>query len=425
MFRNKSGKSGLFILVVILGILLCSLLVIRGDIQLYQTDDDDTTTPPIDPIPDDDDSEIFDDDNDGDSGSDGSSSGGGGDDTYFGDTADLIHLVLGDNPESEIKIIWVTGADGVNNNTVLYHKDGAGANSTAVGTATNLPDTTDYVHIVEITGLDSESIYHFWCSGVEVYSSERLFRTTGTILSNFTVITDTQGLSDEFENVSIEMVNENPEFVLHCGDHVSSSDDMDEWIEYFEIIEETWVTDGGISLAQAPVLGNHDDSSEWFWIFFDLTDDQEWKSYDWDNWILTTLNSVDDDLVDNQNAFLEAAISVDKNQTVAFHHNIWESPIKSEQDEIVDNWVPLFEEYNVTSVVHGHEHRYYRSDVTNNVTYYCAGAGGGSPRDAVGPDALSIAAYDDRYCYMLFDIAGNTVNATDIDGAVFDTHTIY
>lgn len=422
MLRNKRANGGPFIILIILVILIVSILLLRGDIPFTQDQAEEEA---------DEEEDIFvpssdDDDDDGSSGDDdngGSSSSDRAD--YFGANADLIHLVLGNTPDDEITIIWVTGEDGEDNSTVLYHKEGVGVNSTAVGTSTRLDDSDDYVHVVELTGLDADSIYSFYCSGVAEYSDERLFKTTGTILGNYTVITDTQSLGDEFENVSIEMASENPEFVLHCGDHVSNSDEMDEWIEYFEIIEETWVTDSGITIAIAPSLGNHDDSSPWFWQFFDLTDNAEWQKYIWDNHVLVTLNSVDDNLVDDQVVFLTDAVDDGKNLTVAFHHNIYESPIKSEQDEIVEFWVPVFEEYNVTLIIHGHEHRYYRSAVTNNVTYVCAGAGGGSPRNELPPDSLTIEAWDDRYCYVLVDIEANLLSATDIDGTLFDSNAIY
>lgn len=417
---NKRGNMHLVLVFVIIVILVVSIIFIRNDYINFKNklNEEDNKS----------DNEIDDGDtDDGDSSDNGDSSDGGsssGPESYFNGDADLIHLVLGDSPNSSIKIIWVTGDDGEENNTVLYHKDGAGVNLTKTGSSVRLADTTDFVHVVELNNLDISSIYYFYCSGVSQYSAERKFKTTGNNLSNFTVISDTQGLGEEFTNLSTLMAVENPEFIVVAGDHVSHSDDMDDWIEYFDIIEEIWITDANITLAQIPILGNHDDSSEWFWQFFDLTENSEWCSYEWSNHIIVALNSVDDDLVDDQVSFLTNAVNTTKNVTVSFHHNIYESPIKSEQDEIVEFWVPIFEEYNVSTVIHGHEHRYYRSNKTNGVVYMCDGAGGGSPRDELPPDSLEIDHYEAAYSYVLFDISNNMLYAKDIDETTFDSHAI-
>lgn len=419
--RGNSGSAFFIIILLFVSLFLYATFMYSNDLSEDETI---TTEDLIEDLPDSDNSTESD---SGDSSSGGSNGGGGSSsrESYFGVEPDLIHLVLGDDPDASITIIWVTGDGGEDDNYVKYHKEGVGANTTATGENIRLSGTTDYVHVVDITSLDVDSVYYFYCgSDDNGYSVERKFKTTGTALGNFTVITDTQSLGEEFENVSILMAAENPEFVLHCGDHVSNSDDMNDWIEYFNIIEETWITSEGLTIPIIPILGNHDDSSGWFWDFFDLTREAEWCSYEWSNNIIVALNSVDDDLIDDQNTFLTNAVNVTKNVTVGFHHNIYESPIKSEQDEIVTNWIPIFEEYDTSIVIHGHEHRYYRSNKTNGVTYMCAGAGGGSPRDELPPDFLDIDHYEAAYCYVLFDVTGNMLYATDIDDVTFDSHVI-
>jgi hypothetical protein len=61
---------------------------------------------------------------------------------------------------------------------------------------------------------------------------------------------------------------------------------------------------------------------------------------------------------------------------VVFHHPAWTCGGYRSNAEIVQKWVPLFEQYGVQLVLNGHDHNYQRFGPRRGVTYIVHGGGG-------------------------------------------------
>lgn len=82
---------------------------------------------------------------------------------------------------------------------------------------------------------------------------------------------------------------------------------------------------------------------------------------------------------------------------VAFHQPAYSCSTHGGTDEVVDRWVPVFEEGGVDLVLNGHDHNYQRFAERNGVTYVVTGGGGAQlyPLEECDEDAPEHASADD------------------------------
>jgi hypothetical protein len=88
---------------------------------------------------------------------------------------------------------------------------------------------------------------------------------------------------------------------------------------------------------------------------------------------------LDSNLVDDpeQRRWLEASLAQSSSEfiVVAMHHPAYSAGFHGSDKSVQESWVPLFEEYDVSLVLAGHDHDYQRSVPLAGVTYVVSGAG--------------------------------------------------
>jgi len=116
-------------------------------------------------------------------------------------------------------------------------------------------------------------------------------------------------------------------------------------------------------------------------------------------------------------------------RVVCFHKlpyaNLWNGGGYTGVTWVRNDWVPLFQQYHVDTVINGHSHCYDRG-VTNGVTYLIVGGGGGAlDTERVAYWPLFTVEYS-RYHYGLMQVNGHvlTWSAFDNSGQQLDKFTL-
>lgn len=119
---------------------------------------------------------------------------------------------------------------------------------------------------------------------------------------------------------------------------------------------------------------------------------------------------------DTQRQFLADAMAAEKPvgaafRVVVFHHPPFSCSLHGGDGEVVDRWLPLFEEGDVDLVLSGHEHVYQRFSLDDGDAYVVTGGGGaplhGMRECAAGspaPEAFAV-----RHHYVLIEATPTTL----------------
>jgi acid phosphatase len=141
---------------------------------------------------------------------------------------------------------------------------------------------------------------------------------------------------------------------------------------------------------------------------------------------------LDSEMIDDpaQTAWLAQALEASKAawKIAVFHHPPYSCGFHSGNDDVVAQWVPLFERYGVQLVLSGHEHSYQRFRARRGVTYVVHGGGGAvlypptsCPSDhpkrlfsRMGFGFLSVYAGKRRLKVTAIDRQGRSVNSVTL-----------
>jgi predicted MPP superfamily phosphohydrolase len=310
----------------------------------------------------------------------------------------------------------------------------------------------NFVHEVDLMGLETNTTYHYRCGSKECWSLDHTFKTAPIDNSeiSFVVTGDSRNdlgefQMDEWEEVACAAAKEDIDFSLFSGDMV--------FCGYFPL-EWKWFFDAGAKLlVKAPFmvcLGNHEFRSPIFFQSFAMPGNEEWYSFDYSNVhvvVLNTETSLGTSLFsDNPKLFpadmgpgseqyewLKGDLSQvpnDKWKIVMAHRPPYSCAMHGNQTD-VQPITELFDEYNVDVVFCGHDHSYQRSkpiyagEVSENGTIYVESAGAGAPLYEVH-QAEWVDFAVSCYHYILVEVGETslTLKAKDQSGEVFDSLTL-
>jgi predicted phosphodiesterase len=200
------------------------------------------------------------------------------------------------------------------------------------------------------------------------------------------------------------MTEEDAEFVVHVGDLVGKGGNEHQWSKFFD--------DAGPLFEKMPFvasIGNHDKSKNgWFSRYFRASGDEEYMAIPVaGGWFLLLDSVIPVSRDDEQYNYLKRMLKdmVGSSPIIAsMHVPPFSSGKHGSHREVIENWVPLFEEYGVDLVVGGHDHDYQRIGPTKQVLYLVSG-GGGAPIYKVkkGPE---VDYYYDGHHYVLIEVDG-------------------
>jgi 3',5'-cyclic AMP phosphodiesterase CpdA len=173
-----------------------------------------------------------------------------------------------------------------------------------------------------------------------------------------------------------------------------------------------------------PVLGNHDYlSGEQSAILTEVgRPEQTWYV---DRVGIVRVLVLDTEQVDNptQSTWLQETLasSTDAPWTiVAMHKPAYSAGVHGSDEEIQQQWVPLFEQYEVPLVLAGHDHDYQRSKPIGGVVYVVSG-GAAQLRPTGREDFTEVSTSTLHYVDLLAEDDRLTLRAIDQSGVLFDS----
>jgi acid phosphatase len=128
---------------------------------------------------------------------------------------------------------------------------------------------------------------------------------------------------------------------------------------------------------------------------------------------------------DEQLAWLAATLATSPQPiVVTFHIPAYSCGLYRSSQQILERWVPLFEEHGVDLVLNGHEHHYERF-TDGDIAYVVTGGGGQPlrPRTICPPGTpIPVSSNYVDHHFLLLEITRDSIEVTTIgvDGAVLD-----
>jgi predicted phosphodiesterase len=281
---------------------------------------------------------------------------------------------------------------------------------------------------VGFTGLKPGTTYYYDVAGSEEGKGHFKTAPEGRASFMFIVYGDTRTRHELHQKIVDAISKTEPDFVVHTGDLVSNGKDTAMWPIFFSISKQLLN-----KTAFFPALGNHERNSRQFYEFFDVQ--TPYYSFNWGSAHFTILNSdlgnaaaskqaketfwaeqlrwLEDDLKANQKADF---------RFVTMHHPPF-TAVKRRQGENkpVEDMVPLFEKYNVTTVFNGHDHN-YQHHIKNGVHYVVTGGGGAPLYPVDGPIPGITQKVESTEHYVDVKVNGNqaVIEAIALDGHLID-----
>ncbi|KAA3608770.1 MAG: hypothetical protein D8M58_18710 [Calditrichaeota bacterium] len=259
--------------------------------------------------------------------------------------------------------------------------------------------------------------------------------------------------SDEKYSKIIALVEEKkPEFIINTGDIVFEGRDYRDWEKFFEISGELMK-----NIPYFPVVGNHEESSEPLYNFFEFPNNKTYYSFNWGAAHFIVLNSSGfESLVERRkypeiewgkytSSFMEKVEKpFFKEQLewlisdleghkgfpyifVAFHYPVYNTLDRKIENSFIinDDWKPLFKKYNVSAVFNGHNHHYHH--VEDHGTHYLitAGAGAGiySRKSELFPGEVKYAE-DNHFILVSISSEESSFNVYNIDNEIIESFNI-
>ncbi|MCZ7584331.1 MAG: fibronectin type III domain-containing protein [Deltaproteobacteria bacterium] len=289
---------------------------------------------------------------------------------------DHIHLSWQQSPATTMTVMWRT-SNAVTASQVQYGPTASYGNNVN-GTYEALPEGRGNAHIVEITGLDPNSTYHYRVGdGGSNWSADYLFSTVSESTDmctpvKFVAMGDSRsstgdGASIYWSTVMDAATDEEPQFVLFNGDAIAEGDQQESgW--------EDWFEKAASDLRTQPMMmawGNHEDrGDDTFLRNFALPVNDDSGTEDFYDFRVGPIHffAMDTERVDNrwarQATWLDGKLSAtDAIWTVAYHHQPTYSSgtTHGSTDECIDYWAPVFDDHHLDIDIGSHDHIYERT----------------------------------------------------------------
>ncbi|OAB34375.1 metallophosphoesterase [Paenibacillus macquariensis subsp. defensor] len=227
-------------------------------------------------------------------------------------------------------------------------------------------------HKVEATGLEPGTAYSYRVgSGKDKgWSTQASFTTESKEMDEFTFVnvTDSQGITERDFDLWGKTLNKafeifpRAQFIVHNGDLTEDPEDEVAWDHFFGKATK-WLT----RVPFIPVTGNHDEVNgvaDRYTSHFNLPDngaegsiDGTTYSFDYGSAHIVVLNTESN--IKEQTKWLKKDLAgTDKPwKIVAMHRGAYGGKTYNK----VEDWVPIFDQYEVDLVLQGHNHEYSRS----------------------------------------------------------------
>ena len=237
-------------------------------------------------------------------------------------------------------------------------------------------------HEVTLVDLEPDTLYGYSVKSIAEESFDSTFQTAPNSSRSFRFVVygDSRTSPDDHRAVIRAIIHNHPELVLHTGDLVAVGEKQESYHpEFFEpaydLMHHT---------PMFPILGNHEywySGRSWFFSFFSLPNNEQWFALSYGNVRFIGLDTnVSFYPGSPQYRWLEAEMESEPYQQstwriVYFHHPPFTASRYSDDPQINQYLVPLFETGRVDMVFSGHAHAYERY-AHHGIQYIVTGGGG-------------------------------------------------
>jgi acid phosphatase type 7 len=298
-----------------------------------------------------------------------------------------VYLTWQRNPESTMTVCWVTNLDS-STDLVEYQRKGETAWKSITGQHVPMPDKYSFwIHSVELTQLQPDTEYIFRISAEGVKYKFRTMSNDPTKPIRFIVGGDVyhDGL-DVLEKMNRQAAKLDPLFAIVGGDiayndHKPSAlpNIMPRWMDWLIAWKNQMVAPDGRLIPLIPAIGNHDvkkrqnnkipSDAPFFYALFPFPGPRGYNVLDFGAFMsLIILDSDHTNPVKGKQTFWLHKILEERKQIphkfAVYHVGAYPSvrPFKDKTNsEIRKNWVPLFEQFGVSTAFEHHDHAYKRT----------------------------------------------------------------
>jgi 3',5'-cyclic AMP phosphodiesterase CpdA len=213
-------------------------------------------------------------------------------------------------------------------------------------------------------------------------------------------------------------------FVITLGDNIYGGKSPAELATKFEIPYKP-LLDAGVQFYAS--LGNHDDTNERFYKFFNMNGEKYYTFKKGD----VHFFALDTDYLDpKQLVWLEKELAnagATAWKICYFHHPLYSSgATHGSSPELRAALEPLFLKYGVQVVLAGHDHLYERVKPQKGITHFVEGASGQLRRGDLRKTDLTAVGYDRDLSFLAVEISGDDLyfQAVSRTGSTVDSGTI-
>ena len=376
------------------------------------------------------------------------------------DPPTYVYLIWTSDPAHTIKINWRTNENYIGQ--VQYDTKSGAYDKTVEGTGGVTADTFNgYIHHVELTGLEPNTVYYFICGNPDNGWSEELsFKTAPAERKDIRFVVGGDSRWDprypypewpgSRDNITKLMASYNPDFAIFIGDYLWSGEyqegDLygytrqnfpDTWDNWLSAWYKYAHTESGRLIPMIPVIGNHEivypepsvydpmTQASNYYMLFDLPVEENryaWYSLNWGPDLHITI--LDSEIL-NAGSNSYKAQTEWLGQDLTQSSSLWNiaADHKPQQDANIEQWIREFDTFHLDLMFSGHEHYYERSHPINllnhqnlhspasftspeNGTIYVVSGGWGAPLNG-GSNWYSAIGPLEEYHFTLVDIYEN------------------
>jgi hypothetical protein len=294
------------------------------------------------------------------------------------------------------------------------------------------------LHQVRLEELQAGTAYYYRVQSDTLVSKVNRFRTAptpGTGKWKMAVYGDSRSNPTMHRRVVDQIAKHDVDLILHTGDIVLNGKNYQSWrVEFFGPVSPIMG-----SVPWVSTIGNHEQDAVNYFSYAALPGNERHYGFDFGNahfvcldsngWIPRTPGSP-------QFRWAEEHLKKPREATwtfVFFHHPLFSAHARRAINPLRWDWAPLFLDpaNKVDGVLNGHDHFYARNHRIAKITeqphpvFFMTSAGGGAALyPLVQRDYIAAAKATHHFTLMEFDGPKITLSAIDVNGTVFDRHTL-
>lgn len=322
---------------------------------------------------------------------------------------------LQNTTQTSITICWVSEEIGFGQVNYGFNKNLS---------SSKFSDAKATYHQIILDSLNPQTEYYYQVIGGGYASDVYKFKTAPADTTPFTfvVIGDTRTGDEIHKQIIEKIILIKPDFVLNTGDLVSNGRRPKDWDIFFDINKDLMKT-----IPYYPVLGNHEENSDYYFDYFALPGNERYYSFSWGNSYFIVLDSNNPYVnSEEQKAFLAKKLKKAKVKNfsfVVYHYPPYSANDKRRNDREKSrvHFAGILENNKPDFLFNGHEHNYQRY-LVNDINYVVAG-GGGAPLYKIGSPDEGFVTGAEEYNYCLLTVAGKNLKMEvyALDGRLLDS----